>query len=72
MEKYYADAIKIYNYGLILSIKDGKFSKDALSLLVSLGNIYMDTGKKDKSYTCFRMAMAIEKGYWSARKAMYN
>ena len=72
MEKYYLDAIKIYNYGLKTSIKDGKFSKDALSLLVSLGNIYLDTDKKDKAYTCFRMAMAIEKGYWPARKAMYN
>lgn len=72
MGKYYDDAIKIYNYGLQISIKDGKFSKDALSLLVSLGNIYLDTGKKDKAHTCFRMAMAIEKGYWPARKAMYN
>lgn len=70
--KYYDDAIKIYNYGLKLSIKDSKFSKDALPLLVSLGNIYLDTGKKDKAYTCFRMAMAMEKGYWPARKAMYN
>jgi hypothetical protein len=72
MEKYYLDAIKLYNCGLKTSVKDGKFSKDALSLLVSLGNIYLDTGKKDKAYTCFRMAMAIEKGYWPARKAMYN
>ena len=72
MEKYYTDAIKIYNYGLKTSIKDGKFSKDALSLLVSLGNIYLDIGKKDKAYTCFKMAIAIEKSYWSARKAMYN
>lgn len=72
MEKYYLDAIKIYNYGLQISIRDGKFSKDALSLLVSLGNIYLDTGKKDKAYTCFKMAMAMEKGYWPARKAMYN
>jgi len=72
MEKYYLDAIKIYNYGLQISIRDGKFSKDTLSLLVSLGNIYLDTGKKDKAYTCFKMAMAMEKGYWPARKAMYN
>lgn len=72
MEKYYADAIKIYNYGVQISIKDGELSKDALSLLVSLGNIYLDTGKKDKAYTCFKTAMAIEKSYWPARKAMYN
>lgn len=72
MGKYYTDAIRIYNYGLQLSLKDGKFSKDALSLLVSLGNIYLDTGKRDKAYTCFRMAMAVEKGYWTARKSMYN
>lgn len=70
--KYYDDAIKIYNYGLGLSIKDSRFSKDALPLLVSLGNIYLDTGKKDKAYTCFRMAIAMDKGYWPARKAMYN
>lgn len=72
MDKYYTDAIKIYNYGLTLSIKDGKYNKDSLSLLVSLGNIYLDTGKKDRAYNCFRMAMAIDKGYWPARKAMYN
>ena len=72
MEKYYIDAIKIYNYGLQLSIKDGKFSKEALSLLVSLGNIYLDTAKKDRAYTCFKMAMVIDKGYWPARKALYN
>ncbi len=72
MEKYYSDAIKIYNYGLKLSLKDGKFSNDALSLLVSLGNIYLDTGEKDKAYTCFSTAMTIDKRYWPARKAMYN
>ena len=72
MGKYYIDAIKVYNYGLKLSIKDSMFSKDALSLLISLGNIYMDTGKKDNAYKCFRMAIAMDKGYWPARKAMYN
>ncbi len=72
MGKYYEDAIKIYNYGLQISIKDKKFNKDALPLLVSLGNLYMDTGKKDRAYTCFRMAMAVEKDYWPARKSMYN
>lgn len=72
MNKYYEDAIKIYNYGLQISIKDKKFNRDALPLLVSLGNLYMDTQKKDRAYTCFRMAMAIEKDYWPARKSMYN
>lgn len=72
ISKYYEDAIKIYNYGLQISIKDKRFNNDALPLLVSLGNLYMDTQKKDRAYTCFRMAMALKKDYWPARKSMYN
>lgn len=45
IQKYYDDAVKVYHYALMIEGKNGKHTQKDLPLLVSLGNLYLDSGK---------------------------
>ncbi len=70
--KYYADAEKIYHFALLREGDDGNHSSKALPLLVSLGNLYLDSGKTTEAYACFQAALEIDQEYGAAIEGMYN
>lgn len=71
-KQYYNDAIKIYHYALTLDGVTGNYSKRALPLLVSLGNLYLDNGKFNEAYACFQAALEIDEEYSAATEGLYN
>ena len=68
----YEDAEKIYHYALIQAQEKGKYNNDALPLLVSLGNLYLDMGKHEEAYACFQSALEINSEYFAATEGLYN
>ncbi|NLG89239.1 MAG: tetratricopeptide repeat protein [Clostridiaceae bacterium] len=71
-KQYYDDAIKVYHYALTLDGVTGNYSKRALPLLVSLGNLYLDNGKYNEAYACFQAALEIDEEYSTAIEGLYN
>lgn len=70
--KYYTDAEKIYHFALLLEGKEGNHTNKALPLLVSLGNLYLDSGKTTEAYACFQTALEIDSEYGAAIEGLYN
>ena len=59
IQKYYDDAVKVYHYALMIEGKNGKHTQKDLPLLVSLGNLYLDSGKYNEAYTCFQTVLRL-------------
>ncbi len=78
LQKYYSDAESIYQYALMLAGQEGKkaqesdYTRDALPLLVSLGNLYLDGNKLNEAYACFQTALELEEEYSPATEGLFN
>jgi tetratricopeptide (TPR) repeat protein len=72
IQKYYDDAVKVYHYALMIEGKNGKHTQKDLPLLVSLGNLYLDSGKYNEAYTCFQTVLEIDGEYSAAVEGLYN
>ena len=68
----YKDAEKIYHYALIQAQNNSAYTSDALPLLVSLGNLYLDNGNHEEAYACFQSALEINSEYFAATEGLYN
>lgn len=71
-EEAYQDAIQVYMYALQKSKKDGNFTADSLNILVSLGNLYLDTNRFQQANAAFRTAYEIDAGCSSAKIGLMN
>jgi len=72
IQKYYDDAVKVYHYALMSEGKNGKHAQNDIPLLVSLGNLYLDSGKYNEAYTCFQTVLEIDDEYSAAVEGLYN
>ncbi|HCS73859.1 MAG TPA: hypothetical protein DIW17_08290, partial [Clostridiales bacterium] len=72
IQKYYDDAVKVYHYALMIEGKNGKHAQNDFPLLVSLGNLYLDSGKCNEAYACFQTVLEIDDEYSAAVEGLYN
>ncbi|MDP4117012.1 MAG: S-layer homology domain-containing protein [Bacteroidota bacterium] len=71
-EEYYDNAIKVYNYALIKSMQGGKYTNDSLSILVNMGNLYLDANNFKQAYAAFNTAYTFNKNCSGARIGLMN
>ena len=71
-DESYGDAICVYLYALQKSKKDGKLTVDSPSILVSLGNLYLDTNQFQQANAAFQMAHQFDREYFGARLGLVN
>lgn len=69
--KFYEDAEKVYHYALLLA-DDMQYKNETLPILVSLGNLYLDSSKFKEAYGCFQAAREIGSEYYPAVEGLYN
>jgi hypothetical protein len=71
-DKYYDDAVKAYKYALTKSMRDGAYTNDSLTVLVSLGNLYLDINNFKQAYAAFHTAYSINEDCSGARIGLMN
>ncbi len=70
VQQYYQDAEQIFHYALLLGGTGEK--QNTLPLLVSLGNLYLDSKKYNEAYACFQSAREIDDEYSAAVEGLYK
>ena len=71
LKPYRNDAIAVYLYALSLSRAPGPVpGGGAVTLLVNLGNLYLDTGVPENARGQFEMALQIQPNSWPAHQGM--
>ncbi|MDD4296126.1 MAG: tetratricopeptide repeat protein [Ruminiclostridium sp.] len=71
VSQLYNDAEKVYHYALLRAGGE-QYSQEALPVLVSLGNLYLDNGRYGEAYGCFQSAREINDEYYPAVEGLYN
>mgnify|MGYP000860859794 FL=1 len=71
VSQLYSDAEKVYHYALLRAGGE-QYSQEALPILVSLGNLYLDNGRYEEAYGCFQSAREINDEYYPAVEGLYN
>ncbi len=71
-DESYGDAISVYLYALQKSIRDGNLTSDSPGILVSLGNLYLDTNQFQQAYAAFQMAYQFDRNCFGAKLGLIN
>lgn len=71
-EEIYQDAASVWLYSLEQSEKEGELTSESLSILVSLGNLYLDTNQFKQAFAAFSEAYQFDKNYSGARIGLMN
>lgn len=71
-DEIYGDALCVYLYALQKSKKEGKLTADSPGILVSLGNLYLDTNQFQQANAAFQMAYQFDRGCFGARTGLIN
>jgi hypothetical protein len=71
-DEAYQDAVSVYLYALQQSKKEGKLTSDSLNILVSLGNLYLDTNQYKQAYAAFSEAYQFDKDCSGAKIGLMN
>jgi hypothetical protein len=73
-DESYQDALNVYRYALQKSKtkKDGKLTADSPGILVSLGNLYLDTNQFQQAYAAFQTAYQFDRDFFGAKLGLVN
>ncbi|MBP7177087.1 MAG: S-layer homology domain-containing protein [Thermoclostridium sp.] len=71
-EEIYQDSASVWLYALQQSEKEGELTSGSLTILVSLGNLYMDTNRFNQAYAAFSEAYQFDKNCSGARLGLMN
>lgn len=71
-DETYGDALRVFHYALQQSKKDGSLTVDSPGILVSMGNLYLDTNRFQQAKAAFQIAHQYDTDYFSARLGLIN